>query len=554
MDIYLYKTQDEPNKIGKAKGIFAWTQGGTAYTSHYLRASGTIRTPTDILNPVVLLDLTQLHGTLMGGMYPATDNYATFLSQCNYAKIPDFGNRFYFIMNWKTNVNGLMEMWLKVDVLDTYETAIKACSAYVERNENVYVPMLEDNLIPTLADITITTADLSHASTGQPRSNVNLYWDLTSQTSINRFLFSAVCTSSQIPIAYNPTPTTTPVIYGLPSSVCSDEYAEVGGFCTTYVMDIQDIDLVFGTIMAHSGLESFVVSCLILPFEVTANLGMNAGTTPVGIGNHKITYEDAEGHEQDLLVHGFNHCSMLPKLIIGEHEFPTFTDFSQFEPYSYYYFYIPFIGQVQVSAQSLSGAHVIVYYTISSYTGEGTCDVYDMTHARVLHSCPVKLGKRMSVSSTNFLELQNQRIANASTGLLSIIGGAVATIGGAVSMNPLAVGGGILAMAKGGIGWANSDRALIERGSITQSDSVQDLNAPLECKLIIKRQRFAQDLGIQTTNAQWRHQIGNVYKSTATLSSLTGFTICGNVHLTGFEATKTEKDEIETLLKDGVIL
>lgn len=50
------------------------------------------------------------------------------------------------------------------------------------------------------------------------------------------------------------------------------------------------------------------------------------------------------------------------------------------------------------------------------------------------------------------------------------------------------------------------------------------------------------------------HYYGYPCNMTCNLGSLSGFTVVSDCHLDGFRCTKTELDEIEALLKEGVIL
>ena len=48
--------------------------------------------------------------------------------------------------------------------------------------------------------------------------------------------------------------------------------------------------------------------------------------------------------------------------------------------------------------------------------------------------------------------------------------------------------------------------------------------------------------------------IGQTYNKSAQLGTLSGFTVVDEAHVEGLSATETEKNEIESLLKEGVIL
>lgn len=91
--IHFGVNHSEKNKIGKS-----FTQG-PSYT-------GVLREPTDILNPSILIE-------------------ASDLTSYNYASIPAF-HRYYFIESMEIVKNDLWRVNLTVDVLETYKTSIKA--------------------------------------------------------------------------------------------------------------------------------------------------------------------------------------------------------------------------------------------------------------------------------------------------------------------------------------------------------------------------------------------------------------------------------------------
>lgn len=83
---------------------------------------------TDILNPVL---------KVVGGR-----------SDCNYVKINDFGNRYYFIESVESIAGGHCLLRCHVDVLYTYKTNIKSLTCLVSRNEFQENPFLVDSLLP----------------------------------------------------------------------------------------------------------------------------------------------------------------------------------------------------------------------------------------------------------------------------------------------------------------------------------------------------------------------------------------------------------------------
>lgn len=87
---------------------------------------GTLRSPTSIIDPVVILERSTPTGF-------------------NYIHIPEF-NRYYFVTGVSTDVNGLIAISCHVDVLMSYASQIKQCKAIIKRQENKYNLYLDDGI------------------------------------------------------------------------------------------------------------------------------------------------------------------------------------------------------------------------------------------------------------------------------------------------------------------------------------------------------------------------------------------------------------------------
>ena len=59
---------------------------------------------------------------------------------------------------------------------------------------------------------------------------------------------------------------------------------------------------------------------------------------------------------------------------------------------------------------------------------------------------------------------------------------------------------------------------------------------------------------IQSLASDFASKKGYPANISASLGSLTGYTVVDKVHLTGIDCTDSERDEIHALLKDGVII
>lgn len=104
MDITLYVNSSEKNKIGKN-------------LTNDFSLSGTLRDVTNIINPVILIELNEI------------GNY-------NYCYIPNF-NRYYFITDITVIRTGLFAASLTVDVLESFKTDIKNLSVILLNTQNI---------------------------------------------------------------------------------------------------------------------------------------------------------------------------------------------------------------------------------------------------------------------------------------------------------------------------------------------------------------------------------------------------------------------------------
>lgn len=104
MNIILYVNNSEKNKIGKT-------------LTNDFSLSGTLRDATNIINPVILIEISEI------------GNY-------NYCYINNF-NRYYFITDITVIRTGLFAISLMVDVLESFKSDIKNLSVILLNTQNV---------------------------------------------------------------------------------------------------------------------------------------------------------------------------------------------------------------------------------------------------------------------------------------------------------------------------------------------------------------------------------------------------------------------------------
>ena len=120
----IYKSSAEKNKVDKTSEIKQWT---TPFIQ------GTLTQSCSMLDPVILFEF---------NAYP----------DFNYVQIPQFGNRYYFVVGITSVQKNIWEISMKCDVLMTYRNNIKALTTVVERQEFKYNPDLKDDNVSIPAE------------------------------------------------------------------------------------------------------------------------------------------------------------------------------------------------------------------------------------------------------------------------------------------------------------------------------------------------------------------------------------------------------------------
>lgn len=202
-------------------------------------------------------------------------------------------------------------------------------------------------------------------------------------------------------------------------------------------------------------------------------------------------------------------------------DYPPFTEIS---------IYLPFIGVRRLDPSDIMRATVSVKYHVDVFTGACLADVNVKrdTAGGVLYTFPGRCSVQYPLSSGSYM------------GIVSTIASTV--VGAITAPNPLGAGAAVL----GGItNLTFNSHANVERsGSFTGNVGAMGAKIPY---LIISRPQTAMAQNFETLSGY----PSNTYTK---LSACTGFTQVKFVHVENLNATDAEKQEIEQLLKEGVIL
>lgn len=199
-----------------------------------------------------------------------------------------------------------------------------------------------------------------------------------------------------------------------------------------------------------------------------------------------------------------------------------------YNPYTECTLWVPMVGFRDVDVNDIMGKTIHLKYNYSIFDGNLTAQL--MCGNAVLYKWPGNVMETIPVT-----QRVNEKMKAIASGAASILGGAV--------------GGGGAGLAAGAISAAINvafaQTHVSRSGTMEGSTGLLDDFMPY---LIIKRP-------VQSLAAGFKTQKGYPSNMTAVLNTCSGYTEVEYIHLTGISgATDTELEEIESLLKEGVII
>lgn len=256
------------------------------------------------------------------------------------------------------------------------------------------------------------------------------------------------------------------------------------------------------------------------------------------IGLHKV-FSPVQSSGQGTIKCGYLDSSVPSKLVSEQYVTVDcgsvslqeyFGNVFDYPPFTEIFIYLPFIGVRRLDPSDVMRATVSVKYHVDVFTGACLADVNVKrdTAGGVLYTFPGSCSVQYPLSSGSYM------------GIVSTIASTV--VSAVTAPTPLGMGAAVL----GGItNLAFNSHANVERsGSFTGNAGAMGSKIPY---LIISRPQTAMAQNFETLSGY----PSNTY---TTISACTGFTQVKYVHVENLTATETEKQEIERLLKEGVIL
>ena len=207
------------------------------------------------------------------------------------------------------------------------------------------------------------------------------------------------------------------------------------------------------------------------------------------------------------------------------------TSFTDYEPYTYYEIYLPFVGTVPLRADTIAGRTLNVKYVVDNVSGESTCIIstIDGDVNQIIHTYECNLS--IDIPYKSFDYLGNIR-RNAST-LVS------------------AVASGAIALATKSIPQSNDSDAGYEPPQCIRSNvgsSLLSSMLPRKPYLIIRRVPM---YNVNDSNRVY----GRPTLEYATLDTYSGYMVkVREMRLDGLTCTDDEKNMIQSILESGVII
>lgn len=219
--------------------------------------------------------------------------------------------------------------------------------------------------------------------------------------------------------------------------------------------------------------------------------------------------------------------------LVVTHKYNSYLDYA---PYTKAEIFLPFIGFCPLNINDIMGKSVDVTYNIDLLSGVCTAIVH--ANAQSLYSYSGNMAMFLPLSAGNW--------ARMLTPIFGMVGGVTslaAGIGGVMSGAPLLASTSMAVHGAESIG--NMDGNSVSRsGGISGNAGIMGDYQPF---IVVTRP-------INDKPTTYDSNIGQTYNKSARLGTLSGFTVIEEAHIEGMNATDAEKQEIEQLLKEGVIL
>lgn len=208
--------------------------------------------------------------------------------------------------------------------------------------------------------------------------------------------------------------------------------------------------------------------------------------------------------------------------------------FLNYSPFTTIECYLPYIGFTTLPTNEVMGKTIAFYYAIDTFSGDLTCYVWNTTDDYCILTTTGRVGIDINVGSSNAQDRFRTKLMTGAQG----------------------IGGSLLSLATGNIMGAVSAGANAFNSIMNNTEKITKGQIGEGINALTGNQNIIITIERPIIPTQYFKQFkGRPLLETRLLSDLSGYTLINDIHLEGFDnATLQELNEIENLLKNGVIL
>ena len=285
----------------------------------------------------------------------------------------------------------------------------------------------------------------------------------------------------------------------------------------------------------------YIVSAKIYPVNIMALADSTRYQGTIKVGSVNTNVHNANYYKNNLIK-----CGIIASYTFTE----SFNSFLDYEPYTKVQVYLPYYDFVDIDINTYMGKRLNIGLNIDLSTGLGV--YYFEVNGNIYETYNAKFGVDIPLSNGNANEIARNLLLtglNTTKQFINMSADYQYKSGLKSTSKNIDIYEGINA-SQVGIGsvvdFINANQKKFNKSS--QPSGYLDFTKPQSVFLIISRPVIAKPTNYGNT-------IGYPCGKYLKLADLTGLTIVDEVHLEEFGiATETEKSEVETLLKSGVIL
>lgn len=525
------------------------------YVNYGVKFECTLKENCDILNPVLILNLT-------------TENKKALITY-NYAVIEwGFKTRYYFINDF-TFKNSLLEVTLNEDYLATWKTEFSATSQYILRSASMANSAIPDNKYPVLATPPTVVVGRYAENDLQPASTA---YGVYLVGVVNRVGSVAGCVEYYA------------MSYLVFMSFCQQLFT-LSSFWGDTGADIAD-----GLKKAITDPFQYIVSCIWLPYSVNdfVNRGLAdaAGSTNIYIGYDMITLPV----RCYPLSNSILNAEFTNVIAVNTPQHPqsgTRGIYLNREPYTRYFLsFYPFCGLIDLDGSKLKATTYFVY-TVDVRTGKGVLNICsdisgttwsDWKPSQIIRSIEAQVGVPIPIAAIQtalpntlgeflmnatvagmtqyggFGQMMNALATDAGADVRGLTGGAAPPVGtSAYKAYERAQASGKVTTVESGKSALLGDLSKIGTAALSMKSTLEMVGSQGTISLN-SRNPFAFWALCYNQTDEDRTLFGRPLCRSVVLNTLTGFVLCDTPKLAISGALQTEVATLENMLATGVFI